>query len=329
MKWRLYKEKLLWLRLNKGWSQEEAAFECDASDKKQYHLWETGKTTRPRKGTLEKIAKAFELDSVDDIILQPSAQVSPELNIFYNAHFHHKLGDEFHGGRGGDTGPFKLVCFSLGATLTPDVRLVWNEIWERLGDEENTRKQGLRMFHQKKLSYEELCVWACELLRKKGLTKKFIEDFAAETSLAPNLVAGLEQLKREGYILAVISGGPSTFFEALLPDYNKYFDYVFLNKLSFDQSGLLKSIVPTPFDYATKPDGIRYVCAMENLQTKNAVFVGANYWDQYAYEDVGLSLGYYDPFPGIRDLFDESINDKDFMSVVDKVRSVTQEPVEA
>ena len=73
----LYKEKLLWLRLQQGWSQEEAAFHCGASDKKQYHLWETGKTRLPRAAQLAAIAGGFKLKNADDILIRPGDAPDP------------------------------------------------------------------------------------------------------------------------------------------------------------------------------------------------------------------------------------------------------------
>src|SRR6478609_3708604 len=87
----LYKEKLLWLRLQKGWSQEEAAFHCGASDKKQYHLWETGKTRLPRATQLTAIASGFGLENGDELLLKPGETPDATLQIFYSAHFRQTL----------------------------------------------------------------------------------------------------------------------------------------------------------------------------------------------------------------------------------------------
>jgi len=170
MKWRLYREKLLWLRLNRGWSQEEAAFQCEAADKKQYHLWETGKTERPRQNSLEGIRKAFQLDSIEDIILSPQDQPAPELVIFYNAHF--GLKQKPITTATPHKGHYKLVCFDVDATLIHGLDFSWKAVWEALGDPQQDRKKGLRLFHTHKLSYEEWCHWCCEIFKQKGLSEK-------------------------------------------------------------------------------------------------------------------------------------------------------------
>lgn len=328
MQWRLYKEKLLWLRLTNGWSQEEAAFRCDASDKKQYHLWETGKTTRPRMTSLEHIAKAFGLHSNEELILQPNMQATPELAIFYNAHFHQKDPAPISP-RPISQNPYKLICFSMDSTLVPSIPLIWKEIWETVGDDEQQRKYALRMFHQKKMTYEEVSIWCCQILKEKGLTKSIIQNIAKKAAFPPNLIKGLKELKKQGYILAIISGTPNTFLETYLPDYNDYFDYVFMNQLNFDNNGKLKSIVPTPFASHTKPDGIRYICNKEGLDANSVVYVGSTFWDQFVYNSVGLSLAYYNPFPGIKEIFDEEIKSKNFSAVVKRIRESEKMTIDA
>ncbi|PCJ39232.1 MAG: hypothetical protein COA99_10595 [Moraxellaceae bacterium] len=327
MKWRLYKEKLLWLRLNHGWSQEEAAFRCEASDKKQYHLWETGKTQRPQRRTLQAIANAFQLDSIDELILQPSNFPDPSLDIFYNSHFRLAPGATntsdivANDAQREEDKPFRLICFDLDATLIHGYKFSWQVVWDMLGDPEQLRKQGLRMFHSGVFSYEEWCLWCCQQFGERQLKQADIQQKIREFSLAPNLIKGLKQLKQAGYKLAIISGGLEEFLQILLPDYKQYFDYCFINKMQFDDKGDIKSIVSTPFDYEKKCEGIRYLASVEKISPKQIVFVGSTYVDQYVVDTAGWSIGYYNPEVLIQELFDHVIEGDDFQAVVDLINS--------
>lgn len=318
MKWRLYREKLLWLRLNKGWSQEEAAFQCDAADKKQYHLWETGKTERPRKHSLTGICAAFELGSPDEIILSPQQQPAPELTIFYNAHFGKKAEMHFTHDQHNDL-PFKLICFDLDATLIHGLDFSWKAVWNTLGDTDQQRKQGLRLYHSGNLGYEEWCHWCCKILQQKGLNKNTLEGIARQFKAAPQLQQGLKQLKQQGFKLAIISGGIFCFLEQLIPNHAELFDYTFINKFHFDKQGKLQYIQPTPFDFDTKPEGIRYICSAEGFSPQQTIFVGSTFVDKFVINAAGYSIGYANPSDEIRELFDQSLIGNDFSLVVNAI----------
>ncbi len=318
MKWRLYREKLLWLRINRGWSQEEAAFQCEAPDKKTWHLWETGKTERPRKRNLEKICSGFEIDDVEEIMLQPNQRPAPELEIFYNAHYGLSTPGDATSPLARKQGPFKLICFDLDATLIQGLDFSWKAVWAFLDDDEK-RRQGLRLYHTGKLNYEEWCLWCCEIFKTRGLTENDIEKIASNYKIANNLYAGLKQLKQEGYTLAIISGGIYKFLTTLIPDYKDYFDYVFINKFSFDKDDCVKHIIPTPFDFDQKPEGIRYISSMLGIDPRESIFVGSTFVDKFVIDTAGLSIGYANPSDEIVELFDEQIDGDDFLAVVDLI----------
>lgn len=318
MKPMLNKEKLLWLRLQKGWSQEEAAAHCAASDKKQYHLWETGKTRLPRAAQLEAIAAGFGLRNVDDILLKPGETPDTALQIFYSAHFRQPLPlDTTTPDK--EQQPYKLICFSLDGMLLRGFQFSWEEVWGLLENTEAQRKQGLKLFHTGRMSYEDWCLWCCDIYRSHDLRREQIEALAQRYSVIDNLVAGLQKLRAAGFRLALISGGLGVFLETLIPDYAQWFDQVFINRLQFDTHGRILGIVPTPFDFERKPDAVRYLCSLYNLHPAQSIYVGSSFVDKYLIEVAGKTIAFNSTSDEIQALFDMRIDSDNFLDLADAV----------
>jgi|GEM_PF-7065018 len=305
MKWRLYREKLFWLRdCEKGWSQEEAAWECDASDKKQYHLWESGKTLCPRKISLEKIAKAFNLSSYKEIILYPSETPDPKFLTYYYDNFGRSELNSIQEESGNHPyDGYKLVCFDLDGTLLKGFDFSWKVVWDFYGKSGNIkRKEGLKLFHTKQI-----------------LTRIQLKSIAKKFKLTKNLYSALNLLIANGYSLAIICGGINTFLEDLIPDYSNYFKHVFINRFHFDKNGKITSVTPTPFDFENKSRGVEFICNELNVLPSESVFVGEAFNDKHVIDTVGLSIGFQPKSIEIEELFDHIIYEDDLMLVANKI----------
>lgn len=317
MQWRLYKEKLLWLRLNQGWSQEEAAHRCGAPDKKTYHLWETGKIERPQARNLKKIIGGFHLESVDDIVLKPIDVPALELSSLYNAHFNLPHNEMRSVDRAAvKPAVYKLICFDTDATLIHGLEFSTRVIWDALGDDDNQRKLGLRSYYKGQFTYQQWCLWIADIFKQKGLTRQHYRDTINQYHMAPHLREGLQQLKDHGYKLAIISNGLGGFLDELFPDWSQYFDYEFVNRLIFSDNGLVQSVIPSPYSIDKKVSAIRYLCEKEKITTDNVIFVGSTFLNRQVAFQVGLTIAYAQPSREMSDLFDEVIKGDDFRKVV-------------
>lgn len=315
MKWRLYKEKLLWLRLNQGWSQEEAAHRCGAPDKKTYHLWETGKIARPQIRNLKKIIHGFHLERTDDIVLKPAEIPATELDALYRVHFSAARSVPVSATTKPASG-FKLVCFDMDATLIQGLEFSTRAIWDALGDEENLRKQGIRSYYTGRFTYEEWCLWITDIFRQKGLTLERFRQIIEHYYPAPHLQEGLAQLKQRGYRLALVSNGLGRFLDELAPGAIDYFDDVYVNRLLFDDSGHLQSVTPSPYSLEKKVDAIRHICQEQSIPMEAVVFVGSSFLNRQVAFQVGLTIGYARPSREISDIFDVIAKGDDFLEVV-------------
>ncbi len=315
MLWKLYKEKLLWLRLQHGWSQEEAAQRCGTPDKKQYHLWETGKTERPRARNIEGIVRGFELETSADILLQPGQVIAPELRIFYAAHFNRP---DLHNpiATASIQNGARLICFSLDQTLTQGYQLSWKEVWGLLGKESVLRKKGLKLFHTGQMSYEGWCSWCCQIYRRHQITRAQLEALAGKFTLFPGVREGLQELRDSGFKLALVSGSLDVFLDVLLPDYSTLFDQVFINRSHFDANGIIRSMTPTPFDQERKADAIRYLCSLYGIEPAQSVYVGSAYIDKFVINAAGKTIAFNSTSDEIRDVFDITLDAAHFNTLV-------------
>lgn len=328
MKWHLYKEKLLWLRLNQGWSQEEAALRCGAPDKKTYHLWETGKIERPQARNLLKIVRGFKLQATDEIILKPTDAPEPELSALYGVHFNSRALDASARAAKAPMGTsrHKLICFDMDATLIHGLELSPRAIWEALGDEENNRKHGIRSYYTGKFTYTEWCLWVAEFFRHKGLTQERFREIVRQYHLAPCLREGLTQLKQQGFKLAIVSNGLGGFMDELFPDWSEYFDDFLVNRLIFSETGLVQSVIPSPYGIEGKVDAIRSLGEKYAFSMNEVIFVGSSFLNRQVAFETGLTIGYANPSAEISDFFDANVEDDNFKNVVDLISRHT-EPV--
>lgn len=312
----LYKEKLLWLRLQQGWSQEEAASRCTASDKKQYHLWETGKTRLPRAPQLEAIAAGFGLQNVDDILLRPGETPDAALQIFYSAHFRESPATpillEDNTGQ-----PYRLVCFSLDGVLLRGFQFSWQEVWGLLENGDEQRKRGQKLFHMGRISYEDWCLWCCDIYRSHDLRREQIAQLAQRYTVITHLAEGLQTLRAAGFRLALVSGGLDVFLETLIPDCMQWFDQIFINRLQFDSQGRILGIVPTPFDFERKPDAVRYLCSLYGLHPAQSICVGSSFVDKHLIDVAGKTVAFNSTSDEIQALFDMRIDSDDFQVLAD------------
>src|SRR5258708_40026901 len=125
-------------------------------------------------------------------------------------------------------------------------------------------------------------------MRAHGLKR---EDFAKVTSsvlLTKNVQEALRALRTERFVLALISGGIDTFMDEKIPDANQLFDYVCINRLHYDDQGVISRIDATPFDFAGKAVALEAICEQYGVSLAEAVFVGEGNNDESVANAAGI-----------------------------------------
>jgi HAD superfamily phosphoserine phosphatase-like hydrolase len=198
---------------------------------------------------------------------------------------------------------YKAVFFDLDGTIVrgrpgyEDFRYSWQLVWKILGYDDAIRRQYyFQYYREKSISYQEWCDISRDLFRDRGLRRDHFKQIARKVRLTKNCKETLRILQDNGFVLSIVSGGIDTFLEAVFPDYFEFFDYVFINKFRWDETGVLRAIETTPYDFDGKFDAIRYVSRERDIPLDQCVFVGEGRNDVYAAvrlsEAGGLTIGY-------------------------------------
>ncbi len=217
---------------------------------------------------------------------------------------------------------FHVIGFDLDGTLLRGYQYSWTLVWKHLGVQPAIWKEALRKFVTGKRTFADYKAW-CEhdylQMRAHGLKR---EDFAKITSsvlLTKNLHEALRTLRTEGFVLALISGGIDTFMDEKIPDANQLFDYVCINRLHYDDQGVISRIDATPFDFAGKAVALEAICEQYGVSLAEAVFVGEGNNDESVANAAGLSIA-YPPHGQVIPLASRvAITDNDLMKIVEHV----------
>jgi HAD superfamily phosphoserine phosphatase-like hydrolase len=191
---------------------------------------------------------------------------------------------------------FKLVAFDLDGTLirSNGHHYSWAAVWQELaGDAEGLQWRALmRRFMRGEIDYVQWCNIAAEEFNKKGITASQIIDLAKKFTLVKNCGNVLKRLKDEGYKLALISGGIDLFLKAHPEIDRTLFDYLDINKLAFDETLTVVSVIATSYDFEGKRTRILEICEAEGISPEDVVYVGDSINDKSLLKTVGCFIGF-------------------------------------
>lgn len=313
----LYKEYLYSLRVQNGWSLEAAGTKCSGTDKKSYWRWETGLVSRPSKRNLELIAKAFGLASTEALLLKPGQIPDPTLKARWQLHY--LRGEELNSTTN-HSGPVHVVIFDLDGTLLRGMEFSWKEVWAHIPNGESQRISGFRRYRKGELNYAEWCQYCVERFNANGIVESKMRRIARENAfLAPEFYDVIQKIRGIGIKTAIVSGGISTFLEELIPDYRQYFDLVFINTLSFDHSGKISHVEPTPYDFERKADGICHICKMLETDPQHSIFVGDAFNDESAAYVAGMTISIGNSSQLISQIFHHKIENGSLQRILDYI----------
>jgi HAD superfamily phosphoserine phosphatase-like hydrolase len=226
---------------------------------------------------------------------------------------------------------FKVAAFDLDGTLFRGEGFVfsWDLLWSGLGFARRAQDalQGEYLFAtrgavskaERIRAYEAWCDSAVEKFRAAGLTRAALKDMSRAIRLTVNCREALRSLRDAGVTTALISGGINTFLEDAFPDYRDYFDFVFMNELTFDANGVVDGVIPTSYDFEGKLEAVKRVCARVGCTTAEAAFVGDQVNDGDVLLNVGLGIAYPATERGVRTRARVQVDVDDLLEVADKV----------
>jgi phosphoserine phosphatase len=195
---------------------------------------------------------------------------------------------------------FRIVGFDADATLLrgekeADFEFSWTLVWRHLDVPDSVWKEARRKYLRSKgtfKDYQEWCEHNFRHLRQAGLRREHFAAITKPLHLTKNLSKTLKILRDEGFILAIISGGIDTFIDLMIPEANKLFDYICINRLQYDDQGIISGIDATPFDFEGKAVALEAICKEHGVSLAEAVFVGEGHNDEAVAKKAGLSIAY-------------------------------------
>lgn len=222
------------------------------------------------------------------------------------------------------SGRYKLIAFDMDGTLLRGLDFSWSVLWEYCGDSNGTLwRRHLRLYRDRKISYSEWCSIATAYFKKARLTKSLIVDIAKEkTRLTANFERGMSRIRALGLKTVIVSGGIDIFLRAVIPNYEKLFDFVFINKLHFDADDVVSGVEPTAHDFEGKLTAIQEICETHDYDITETIFVGDRFNDDFALSGCGHSIVYSEANDSVSLTCDMRIIDDDFNQLANYIEQI-------
>jgi phosphoserine phosphatase len=169
---------------------------------------------------------------------------------------------------------YDLICFDVDGTLVehPQNKVIWEVLNLKILGSDTINKERYRMYFDGEITYDEWVNLDVRGWFDRGATRRQILDAVGEFNLIAGARETVNELKRRGYRLAIISGTLNVVIDTLFPDHP--FEEVFTNKIFFDERGKLASWEPTPFDLHGKPVALKALVQEFGTTLERSAFIG-------------------------------------------------------
>jgi phosphoserine phosphatase len=204
--------------------------------------------------------------------------------------------------------PNRLVVLDVDGTLIEDHGgkcTIWGLVQAAAGVPDAVREERLRLHREGRLTYVEWVALDVAGWRAAGLRRQQISVLAE--SLAPTTGARecLSELARRGYLLAVASASLDIVLDMHFPEVP--FVARVLNRLTFDESGLVTGCVPAASGFSDKPAVIAELRHRFGMEVQHTVFVGDGENDIEALMAAGIGVAFRPKSSAVGSAADEVI----------------------
>ncbi|MFC2171623.1 HAD-IB family phosphatase [Acidobacteriota bacterium] len=211
---------------------------------------------------------------------------------------------------------YKLACFDLDGTVIDDTVFVWQTIHDYLDTSNDERMKAQDAYFSGKISYRQWAEHDIMLWKEAGATKEKIEAAIRPMRLMKGARETLDTLRDTGMELAVISGSLDIALEHVLPDYDDYFEVVYINKLIFDGNGEISAIDTNPYDISRKGEGLTKIASNKGIDLSQCVFVGDHFNDVSVAKLAGLSIAFNCKSEELAEVSDVIIKEPDLTNIL-------------
>jgi phosphoserine phosphatase len=209
----------------------------------------------------------------------------------------------------------KLVCFDLDGTLIDGTVYIWQTLHENFVKDKVLHKKVSEDYFNGRISYQEWFDHDLSTFKAHGVTRDRIIECVRSLTLMEGARETLQELKKRGYTLSLISGSIKLVLDELFPDHP--FDHILINEIHFDDAGEITGGTATHYDVEKKGEGLRLVAEKEGITSRECVFVGDNENDLSIAQEAGFSIAFNCKSENLARLCDVVIPEKDLRKVLD------------
>ena len=211
---------------------------------------------------------------------------------------------------------YKLVCFDVDGTLIDNVTFSWQIFHDYFQTDKHRREDAKNAFFSGKISYLQWAEHDINLWKEKNAKREDFFKAISHLKLMEGAMETLTELKKNGLKLAIISGSLNIILETFMPNYNKFFDDVFLSRIYFDEDGKISKVEATEFDMDAKALALRKIAEREKISLKECVFVGDYLNDLKIMQESGLGIAFNCKHDELRKAADVCIDKKDLRQIL-------------
>lgn len=211
---------------------------------------------------------------------------------------------------------YKLVCFDVDGTLIDNITFSWQVFHDYFQTDRHIREDAKNAFFNGKISYLQWAEHGINLWREKNAKKEDFFKAANHLRLMKGAMETLNKLKEKGFKLAIISGSLDIILEKFIPNYDKFFDYVFISRIYFDKMGFISKIQATEFDMDAKALALKKIAGKEKISLKECVFVGDYLNDIKIIQEAGLGIAFNCKHEELKNVADVVIEKKDLREIL-------------
>ena len=211
---------------------------------------------------------------------------------------------------------YKLVCFDVDGTLIDNVKFSWQVFHDYFQTDEDIREEAKNAFLNGKISYKNWADHDINMWKEKNAKKDDFFKAIEHLKLMNGAMETLQELKKNGLKLAIISGSLNVVLEKFIPNYNKIFDDVFLSKIYFDENGNIVKVEATEFDMDKKAEALKKIAEREKIKLEECVFIGDFLNDRKVMQEAGLGIAFNCQHDKLKQIADVVIEKKDLREVL-------------